>query len=128
MENIKELQQCDADADSDAIDALDGVNFETNLVASAALLGVHPGPAGLPAAAPAKDPLRAPSPARHLLRAYLQAAGECRFQRIWSILEPPDRTRLLSCGGLVSGQSLLAPPTTDEVEFDDADYWTLPHA
>ena len=112
-------------ADMASIHALDGVDQEPDLLGAAALLGVQPGPSGMPAPQPTKDPLRAPAPARNLLSSYLQEAGQHRLRRLWSTMDAPNRTRLLSCGGLVAGQSLLAPPTTEDVEFDDADFRSL---
>ena len=113
------------DADASTINTLDGADLEPNLLTDAALLGVRPGPAGLPAAEASKEPLRAPAPARHLLSAYLQAAGRHRFAQLWSQLDPHGRTRLLSAGGAIAGQSLLAPPTTEEVDYNDVDIRTL---
>ena len=113
------------EADASSIAALDGSDLEPTLLQAATLLGVHPGPAGLPATTASEQPLRAPAPARHLQSAYLQAAGLHRFAELWAHLDPHGRTRLLSAGGSVAGQSLLAPPSTDEVDFNDADIRTL---
>ena len=76
-------------ADLDDIKHMDGVDLEPDLFDFAAALGVVPGPAGLPAAAPTKDPLRAPVPARHLLSSYVHAAGKHRFQQLWANLAAP---------------------------------------
>ena len=104
---------------------LDQSATEPSLLADAGYLGIFPGPCGLPAAEIGKDPLHPPAPARHLLSAYLHTAGQHRFNQLWELLGPSDRTRLLSCGGLVAGQSLIAPPTTDGIDFHDTEYRTL---
>ena len=66
-----------------------------------------------------------PTPARHLLSAYLHTAGQHRLAALWPQLDTNARTRILSCGGVVAGQSLIAPPTTDGVSFHDAEYRLL---
>ena len=87
--------------------------------AAVALMGVFPGPQGLPSGVAAKDPMRSPCPARHLLSAYLRRVAEQRQEHLLLRLPRAGKVRLLSCGGKTSGQSLVAPLATPGVAFND---------
>ena len=119
------LRRTRPDATTDDIRKLDHADTDATLLDDAAALGIRPGPCGLPSEELGKDPLHPPAPARHLLSAYLQTAGQHRFATLWPQLDTSARTRLLSCGGIVAGQSLTAPPTTDGINFHDAEYRLL---
>ena len=110
--------------DNATISDMDVASRDSELLHRAAQVGVYPGPSGLPAQVAAADPMRPPAPARHLLSAYLRRAGEHRLHELWLCTSAADHTRILSGGGAISGQSLVAPPTTEGVNFTDEEIRT----
>ena len=113
-----------ADATYAEICTLDAALHDPEVLCLAAAAGVVPGPCGLPASQAPADPLRPPAPARHLLSAYVRRAGEHRLSKLWAMTSEDDHIRLLSSGGPVAGQSLMAPPTTEGVDFNDSEIRT----
>ena len=86
--------------------------------------GVHPGPRGLAAQAPAPalsspDLLRPPAPDRHLLSSFLGAASAASFQMAMAAAGQRDCARLLSAGGQTAGKSLTAPAGLQPTHFSD---------
>ena len=101
--------------------SLDGCNQEEDLLADAARMGVKLGPSRFPSTTSVADPLRPPTPRRHLLSAYLQCAAEKHHAITFAAVDEVGRVRLLSCGGELAGQSVAAPLTTDLVDFADSE-------
>ena len=84
--------------------SLNGCNQEADLLADASRMGAKLGPSGVPSTTSAADPLRPPTPGRHLLSAYLWFAAEKHHAITFAALDEVGRARLLSCGGELAGQ------------------------